>query len=539
MKANLWSLVEARLADRPDAVAFIEGERRITYAEFDALCRSTVAWLHAQGIGKGDMVGVWLVNRVEWLALFFALARVGGTLVSVNTRYRSEEVTYILEKSGARLLVLQPSFRKLDFAGILNAMDPASLPALTKIAVVDADAATPERLLGRPVVAFDVRAQTPVQSPVQERDDSDPDARTILFTTSGTTKGPKLVMHPQRTLVDHAWRCAHAYGLDEDGAVFLAMLPFCGVFGLNGALAAFAVGAPVVLIDTFDGSLSARLMVEHNVTHTFGSDEMYRRVIDTVSGDRPFPSARLFGFGAFTSSFTEYARGACERGIPLSGLYGSSEVLALFSSQPMTLPVSTRIEGGGLPVAGNDAIVRIRDVETGKLLPTGESGEIEIHAPSVFIGYYNNPEATAEALLPDGFFRTGDLGYLRGDGTFVYETRMGDAIRLGGFLVNPVEIEAVLKRLDGVADAQVVAVDIDGQTRVVAFLIAADGTQLDEAGVIARMRAQVAPFKVPARVWCVDAYPVTLSSNGVKTQRNKLRDLALAQLAEDAAPSRV
>ncbi|WP_232232425.1 hypothetical protein [Cupriavidus sp. amp6] len=112
---------------------------------------------------------------------------------------------------------------------------------------------------------------------------------------------------------------------------------------------------------------------------------------------------------------------------------------------------------------------------------------------------------------------------------------MGDAIRLGGFLVNPVEIEAVLKRFDGVADAQVVAVDMGGQTRVVAFLILTNHAQLDEADVIAQMRAKVAPFKVPARIWFVDAYPITLSSNGVKTQRNKLRDLALARLAEPVA----
>lgn len=531
MKTNLWSLIDARLAERPDAVAFIEGERAITHEEFDLLCRRTVAWLRAQDIGKGDRVAVWLVNRVEWLALFFALARVGATLVSVNTRYRSEEVSYLIEKSGARLLVLQPGFRKIDFAGILDAMDSTSLPALQAIAVVDAAPATPARLLGRPVVPFDF----PVHEPVHDQDDSDPDACTILFTTSGTTKGPKLVMHPQRTLVDHAWRCAHGYGMDSDDAVMLAILPFCGVFGLNGVLAAFAGGAPVVLVDTFDGPQAARLLAKHRVTHTFGSDEMYRRILDAAPTDRPFPAARLFGFGAFTSSFSEYAREACAHGVPLAGLYGSSEVLALFSCQPMALPVQARIEGGGLPVALGDATVRIRDVRTGTLLPAGQSGEIEISAPSLFLGYANNQEATAEALCPDGFFRTGDLGHLRGDGTFVYETRMGDAIRLGGFLVNPVEIEAVLKRFDGVADAQVVAVDMDGQTRVVAFLIPTSDAQLDEAYVIAQMRAQVAPFKVPARIWFVDAYPVTLSSNGVKTQRNKLRELALARLAEPVA----
>src|SRR5690606_29480214 len=131
--------VETRLADRPEAVAFIAEERRISYGEFADLCRRTETWLRAQGIGGGDKVAVWLVNRVEWLALFFALARIGATLVSVNTRYRSEEVTYILDKSGACMLVLQPGFRSIDFAGILAGMDAALLPALRTLAVLDAD----------------------------------------------------------------------------------------------------------------------------------------------------------------------------------------------------------------------------------------------------------------------------------------------------------------------------------------------------------------------------------------------------------------
>lgn len=524
----LWSLIEHRCEAAPDAIALIDGDTRITYAEFRALCCRTTALLQSEGVVSGDRVAVWLVNRVEWLALLFALARIGAMLVSVNTRYRSEEVSHILEKSGARSLVLQPNFRKIDFAGILAGMAASSMPALEKIIVIDGADQTAATLLGRPVVPFET-------GPAASQCDgttSDPDDGAILFTTSGTTKGPKLVMHPQRTLVDHAWHCARAYGLDKPDAVMLAMLPFCGVFGLNGALAALAGGAPVVLMETFDGPAAAQLIQRHRVTHTFGSDEMYSRVMGAVPDARPFPCARFFGFGAFTSSFAEDARQAWKRDIPLFGLYGSSEVLALFSAQPANLPINARIEGGGMPAAGDAARIRIRDTDSGKLLPAGQSGEIEILAPSNFLGYFNDPDATAAAVHTDGYFRTGDLGHLREDGTFVYETRMGDAIRLGGFLVNPVEIEEVLKRLAGVADAQVVAVEIDGQMRVVAFVVRTDDAQPSENELIERTRALVAPFKVPARIWFVDAYPVTLSSNGVKTQRNKLRETAIERMAQ-------
>jgi fatty-acyl-CoA synthase len=522
LPALLASQVDARAHD----VAFHDGSRTVTYSEFNDLYLRTVGWLETEHIGHGDRIAVWLVNRIDWLALLFAAAHVGATVVSVNTRYRSEEVSHILSRSSAKMLVLQLNFRNIDFPAILSAINPSAVPALETIAVVDADATLPARLLDRSTVSFNPCTPSVSQALV------DPEALVILFTTSGTTKGPKLVMHPQRTLVDHALRGARSYQLVEPDSCLLAALPFCGVFGLNAALAAFAAGAPIVIMDTFDAAVAVDLIDRHRVTHTFGGDEMYRRLIDAARDERPFPSARIFGFGAFTSSFSEYARAACERGIPFHGLYGSSEVLALFSMQSPSMSVEQRLEGGGFPVA-SDALVRIRDVSTGELLPVGERGEIEILAPSNFIGYFGNDEATAEAVLPDGFFRTGDVGYLRGDGSFVYETRMGDAIRLGGFLVSPVEIEDVLKRIDGVDDAQVVAVDIAGQPRAVAFVIAEPDYTLDAAELIQTVKSTVAPFKIPARVWFVHNYPMTQSSNGVKTQRNKLREMAYARLARE------
>src|SRR5690606_17878947 len=128
--------------------------------------------------------------------------------------------------------------------------------------------------------------------------------------------------------------------------------------------------------------------------------------------------------------------------------------------------------------------IRIRDKESGRLLAPNESGEIEIRAPTSFIGYYRNPEATAEAIDDEGFFRTGDIGYLRPDGSFVYVARAGDAIRLSGFLVDPAEIEDALKTIDGVADAQVVGVEEVGKTRPVAFVITKEGATVREDALI-------------------------------------------------------
>jgi fatty-acyl-CoA synthase len=247
-------------------------------------------------------------------------------------------------------------------------------------------------------------------------------------------------------------------------------------------------------------------------------------------GYDPFPSLRLFGYAAFQPGSAELGKAGWERRVPLVGLYGSSEVQALFAVQPLQLSLEQRIEPGGLPVAGRDAEIRIRDVGTGELAPMGASGEIEIRAPSLFAGYWNDPEASSAAMCPDGFLRTGDVGRLREDGTFVFETRRGDAIRLGGFLVSPVEIEDALKRIPAVADAQVVGIEIDGQMRSAAFVIPARGTAPHEADIISAAAGVMARFKVPARVWFLDQFPVTESPNGTKIQRNKLREMALERL---------
>jgi fatty-acyl-CoA synthase len=244
----------------------------------------------------------------------------------------------------------------------------------------------------------------------------------------------------------------------------------------------------------------------------------------------------VFGFAAFQPGWREFAGLAESRGLPFHGLYGSSELQALFAIGRADAPFADRIECGGLPMSPQ-ALIRVRDPETGELAKPGISGELEIKAPSRFLGYFNNPEATREAVTADGFFRTGDIGRLRDDGSFIYETRGGDAMRLGGFLVAPGEIEDELKACAGVADAQVVGVELDGQARCAAFVIAEDDALPAMDSVTARLRQRLAGYKVPARIFVIDAFPVTESANGVKIQRAKLRAMAMERIAsETTAP---
>jgi len=518
---SLQSLIDTEAGADP---AFMFDGTPISRAEFAAKVEQTAAWLAAQGIGKDDVVAVWLINRIEWIALLFAAARLGAVIAAVNTRYRSAEVAHLLRLSGARLMVVEAAFRSIDFAAILADIARAEVPALQKLAVVGADAVPAHW----PCVRFDAFDKVyPPAPPAQD----DFDLPVLLYTTSGTTKGPKLVAHSQRTLTTHAASVAAALKLSPQRHSLLAMLPFCGTFGMTSLLAFIAAGATVHVLDAFEAAPALKMLEEQKITHAFGSDEMFRRILALTDAPRPFPHLEICGFAAFQPGWRELAAEAEARGVKLFGLYGSSEVQALFSIARANDAFANRIEGGGWPMSPG-ASVRVRDTETGELAAPGVSGEIEISAPSRFLGYFNNPDATRDAITADGFFRTGDIGRLRGDGAFVYETRAGDAMRLGGFLVAPGEIEDELKSCTGVADAQVVAVDLKGHARCVAFVIPAkDRPQLE--ALTARLRERLAGYKVPARIYVVDAFPVTDSANGVKIQRARLRTMAMERIAAE------
>ncbi|WP_339031266.1 AMP-binding protein [Bradyrhizobium symbiodeficiens] len=523
MSANAFSLQSLIRSEPVADPAFVCDGTPVSRAEFTERIEQTAAWLAAQGIGRGDVVAVWLVNRIEWLALLFAAARCGAIVAAVNTRYRSAEVAHLLRLSGARLMVVEATFRAIDFAAILSDVAKDEVPALQRLAVVGADAIPAHW----PCVRFDAFDTNYPPAPAQD----EVDLPVLLYTTSGTTKGPKLVAHSQRTLATHANSVARALQLDPQRHALLAMLPFCGTFGMTSLLGFVAAGATVHVLDAFEAAPALEILSTQGITHAFGSDEMFRRILALTDAPRPFPHLEVCGFAAFQPGWRELAAEAEARGLPLFGLYGSSEVQALFSIARPGDAFADRIEGGGWPMSA-DAKVRVRDTETGELAAPGASGEIEINAPSRFLGYFKNPDATHDAFTADGFFRTGDIGRLRGDGSFVYETRAGDAMRLGGFLVAPGEIEDELKSCIGVADAQVVAVDLKGQARCVAFVIPANETPMQET-LIAHLRDRLAGYKVPARLYVVEAFPVTDSANGVKIQRARLRAMAMERIAAE------
>ena len=532
LRETLSGFLEALAGRARGAPAILHGGRAVSVGDLDGRSRRVAQGLSELGVGPGDRVAIWLPNVVAWLELYFACARLGAVAVALNTRYRSSEVEAILAASGAKVLVLWPGFRKIDFLGILADAGPAALAGLDAVVLYDeaGDEAgdAPSKLLGglKAVRYGDLAAR-----PAYRSDHAQADGGCIIFTTSGTTRAPKLVLHHQGAITRHAAAVARHFGYAAPDAVMLQGLPLCGTFGLSQAMAALAGGRPTVLMTAFDGEEAAALIKAHAVTHMNGSDEMYRRILDAAGAagadQRPFPSLRQCGFAAFTADPVKLVAEGDRRGIPLVGLYGMSEVQALFSVRPIEAAPAVRAQAGGTPVSP-EARIRVRDPDSGALLPHGDNGELEISGPSVMAGYDGDAAATKETLTEDGFVRTGDLGHTTGDGAFVFLDRIGDAMRLGGFLVAPEEIAAYLETHPAVRGCQVVGVNAEGGPGAVAFVIAAPGAAFSEDDLRAHCRAGMAGFKVPRRFLAVEDFPTTDGPNGVKIQRAKLREMAAA-----------
>ncbi|MEX1035094.1 MAG: AMP-binding protein, partial [Sneathiella sp.] len=312
----------------------------ISPSEFEKMVSVSAAWLASRGIVEGDRVAIWLPNKIEWMALLFACARIGAIVGAVNTRYRTAELQHILKSSGAKMLIFEGRNSYTDFHALISELDFPELPELEMLACIDKDSNSLPPLNNIEIDIFVMDEASPTVPAVGR-----PDSPILMFTTSGTTNAPKLVVHIQRAVGLHANNCAKALGFDKEGARFLAVMPFCGVFGLSPTLAAIAGGAPVYLNTQFDIDLLIRTAKANAITHLFGSDEMYHQIWQK---DRDaLAHARICGFASFTPGMEEKLRKMAASGVPVAGLYGASELHAILSTQPLSLPIEQRLQGGG------------------------------------------------------------------------------------------------------------------------------------------------------------------------------------------------
>ena len=521
--ATLGALLEGAPPERP---ALVAGRRVVGFAALAGESRRLAHGLAALGIGRGDRVALWLPNMPEWLALYFALARLGAVAVALNTRFRSAEVGDIVARAGCRALAFAPGFRGIDFTAILAGADSAALDRVEALILCGEGETKGAGLSGRRHVRYAELAGFPELA----ADGGAGELGSAIFTTSGTTQAPKLVLHTQQSVLAHALDVARDFGLA--GGAVLQALPFCGVFGFSQAMAGLAAGATLVAQPAWDAEEAAMLLERWHVTALNGTDAMLKGLIESA-GEAALARIPFAGFAAFDPALGDIVETAERAGLKLVGLYGMSEVQALFARRGAGECLERRRLPGGRPVSPS-AAVRVRDPETGRLLGVGQSGELEMRGPSLMREYFGDGAATRAAFTEDGFVRTGDLGRRLDDGSFFFEARIGDVLRLSGFLVAPAEIEAHLQRHPGIDGAQVVGVSTPAGVKPFAFVTLRAGALFDEAGLVAHCAAGLARYKLPARIVAVEAFPTTMSPNGLKIRKAELRERAETLLAVDA-----
>lgn len=508
-----------------NAVAVYDADGSLSYRQLSDESERLARLLRDHGAQRGDRLALWMPSCSAWLALFMACAQLGMTVVAVNTRYKTHEVEHLLKRSRSRWLAMWPSFKALPFIETLNRVPSTSLEALHGV-LVFGEGRSQEVVPGIPTINSAETARMPnlpVSGPDLGRSES------VVYATSGTTSAPKLVVHDQQTLIAHATDAAQFFGIAA-GDVMFQGAPLCGTFGLTAALATLAAGGAIVVLPVLSPEECALQLKRHGVTHTFLNNELFSRILDQVLGeDRPFPTLRVVGFASFAPSLEDLPGRATRLGIRMIAMYGSSELQALMASRTVAEPVDQRRTPGGTLVSPA-AEVRVRDLQSGQLLPLGSVGELEIKAPSLMRGYMDDEAATRRVITADGFFRTGDLGFAESVHRFTFTARNGEYLRLSGFLVNPLEIETFIQSLEGVSKCQVVGVENAGKMVVVAFVVLQGNSAISERSIIASCVSGMAKFKVPARVFFVDAFPVVEGANSTKIKKTELLQQAKSLL---------
>jgi fatty-acyl-CoA synthase len=500
---NDLSVVLERWAGfRPDHVAVRDAAGARSYGDFaGGVARWAGALYHDLGIRRGDRVAYLGLNRAELLLTLFGCARLGAAMVAVNCRLAPPEITFVLADSGAKVLtgdgdlVAAVAPHRHELVDLQVALGVGELAAL-------AAAATPAPPAGA--------ADDPV----------------LICYTSGTTGRAKGAVLTQGALAANAAESRHMHDLGSGDHV-LTPIPMFHVGGLNiQTTPALLSGATATLLERFDpgewlgavAQLRPTLSVLVPATMAAvighpawaGADLSSLRSLTTGSSAVPVPL-----IGAFHT-----------RGVPVIQIYGSTETgpVAIYQRREQAvrhlgttgLPGPTtdlRIVPTGIVPAGSGDVPAERAE-----VAAGQPGELWLRGPQLFSGYWNNPEATAAALI-DGWFRTGDIGYRDGAGQVVISDRLKDMIISGGENIYPAELEQVLATVTGVAEAAVIGRPDDRWGEIpLAVVVAAPGAMLSEADVLGAFAGRLARYKHPRAVVFVDALPRNVMGKVLKTE---------------------
>lgn len=504
------ALLAARAHAQPDDAALVIDGQRLSWRQVEAATARLAGGLQRLGVEPGDHIGICLGNGVPWVLAWFAAAHLGAAIVALNTRWKDEEFAWAVDYADVKVLVFAERLLSADLLGLVT----RTRPALGKVRhYLMSGAAVPDW-----AVAFDSLAGPPPACAAL------PTSITLLQFTSGSTARPKGVMLTQAGMLANARGSAGALGLRSDDRYF-SPRPFFHVAGSTGGiLRALVSGACLVSIPAFDENAAIAMLRSEGCHLVAGNDTMFLKLLGSLDGAH---GLKLRGGQA--AAGPEVQRQIHER-LGIAGLccsYGLSEASPGVAFARWDDPIEERINGLMWPLPG--VAIRIRDPDSGALLPAGRAGEILVRGPSVMAGYYKLPEATRAVLDAAGWLATGDLGLLEESGQLRFIGRLKDVIRVGGENLAPAELEDLLLRHPAVAAAQVVALPDARLGEVpVAYVAMKRAAQATPAELIDWTRARIAGFKVPRHVGLVAGFDDVMTGSG-KPQKNLLRARAIAE----------
>ncbi len=517
-----WHTIAALVDDAGDRFGSIEGlvseEVRYTFAELrDEIHRAARAYM-AHGIQPGDRIAVWAPNIWEWVVVALGAHCAGAVLVPINTRFKGREAGYVLEKSGARMLVTVTDFIDTDYVAMLAAAGAGQGVEHTIVL----RGAVPDGCVD--LNGFLAAADTVTEADRQARSAaiSGDDLGHIMF-TSGTTGLPKGAMLTHSAICRAYWAWASVVGLRERDRYLIAN-PFFHSFGMNsGILACLMKGATMIPQLVLDIPDMMRRVQAEQVTMLPGPPAVYQTILN-------HPDLSTFDLSSLRLSVTGAAA------IPVEMIYAMREKLAFetivtgygltettgiatmcrHDDDPETIALTS---GRAIP----DVEVRIVD-DDGHELPRGEPGEIVIRGYNIMKGYLDDPEQTAETIDAEGWLHSGDIGVMDERGYIKITDRKKDMFIVGGFNAYPAEIENVMMTHPDIASVAVIGVPDDRLGEVgMAYVVARTGSTPDPAEIVSWCRVEMANYKVPRRVEIVDALPLNASGKVLKFE---LRDRA-------------
>lgn len=496
----------------PDKVAleFIDPPlQRLTYAELDELVNRTAAYLQSFGLQPSDRVALQLSKCLEFILLHLATVRLGAISLPLNLAYPPDELKYFLEDSGAKLFfALESSKEKIQLllsqlpelreCVFLKPSQPEEFNSLISNSPVHGGLP----LRGLRDTPRDASTSPPTNGGsaqrVQDYSTTDDSKNTaVIIYTSGTTGRPKGAEITHGNLISNLQSLHTAWGWTPDD-VLLHVLPIFHVHGLFVALhGALHAGATTLLMRDFNAQKTLELLSSGQCTVFMAVPTIHTRLLATRNADQfNLSTVRLITSGSDRlpdEVFTGYQQ---IFGYTLLERYGMTET-GMNCSNP--LHGERRIGSVGLPLPGVE--VRIVNSETGVTLPTGEIGDVQLRGPNVFKGYWRQPEKTAESFSPDGWFKTGDLGYLEADGYLTLCGRSKDLIISGGLNIYPPEVERVLAEHPSVSACAVVGcLDPEWGEKVTAVVVVNKGESVSGEELIRFCRERLAPYKSPKSI---------------------------------------